>query len=58
MFEDSNVEVRFREGVLKETGIHVQTQRDPDVDMETTLKWTVEVVMNSLEELSERNDKS
>lgn len=52
------MEVRFREGVLKETGIHAQTQRDPVVDMETTRKWAVEVVMKSLEELSEGNDKS
>jgi nicotinamide/nicotinate riboside kinase len=58
MFEDGNVEGQFKEDVLKETGIHAQTQKDPDVDMETTLKWAVEVVMKSLEELSKGNDKS
>lgn len=58
MFEDGDVEGRFREDVLKETGIHAQTQRDPDVEMEATLIWTVDVVMRSLEELSKENDKS
>ncbi|KFY58587.1 hypothetical protein V496_06065 [Pseudogymnoascus sp. VKM F-4515 (FW-2607)] len=56
MFDDGDVEGKFKEDVLKETGIHAQSQHGPDVDMETTLLWTVEVIMKSLEELSSGNE--
>ncbi len=57
MFEDGNVEGKFKEDVLKETGIHAQSQQGPDVDMETTLVWTVDVIMKALEEISSGNEK-
>ncbi|KFZ11569.1 hypothetical protein V501_04691 [Pseudogymnoascus sp. VKM F-4519 (FW-2642)] len=57
MFEDGNVEGKFKEDVLKETGIHAQSQQGPDVDMETTLVWTVDVIMKTLEEISSGNEK-
>ncbi|OBT94797.2 ribosylnicotinamide kinase [Pseudogymnoascus verrucosus] len=56
MFEDGNVEGKFKEDVLKERGIHAQSQQGPDVDMETTLVWTVDVIMKSLE-ISSGNEK-
>jgi nicotinamide/nicotinate riboside kinase len=46
MFEDGDVEGSFREGVLEERGIWCQ--EGLDVDMETTLKWAVEKLMELL----------
>jgi nicotinamide/nicotinate riboside kinase len=52
MFEDDNVEGSLKPDFLKEWRIETQTGRPPDVDMETTLKWCVEVLMEKLEKLS------
>lgn len=49
LFEDGNVEGRFNETVLSEKGIRAQTDKEPDVDMETTLEWAVETIMSELE---------
>jgi hypothetical protein len=35
---------------LKEWKILCQTEKGPDVDMETTLKWAVDTLMRQLEE--------
>lgn len=47
MFENEDVEGNFKAGVLKETGIKCQKD-GVDVDMETTLKWAVETLMEEL----------
>ncbi|EKD12740.1 nicotinamide riboside kinase 1 [Drepanopeziza brunnea f. sp. 'multigermtubi' MB_m1] len=47
MFEGGDVEGRLRASVLKESGIRSQ-EGGPDRDMETTLKWAVEVLMEQL----------
>ncbi|PMD45426.1 P-loop containing nucleoside triphosphate hydrolase protein [Hyaloscypha variabilis F] len=47
MFEDGNVEGTLKEEVVKETGIKSQ-DGGLDVDMETTLKWAVEILMDQL----------
>lgn len=46
MFENDDVEGAFKEGVLEETGIICQG--GVDVDMETTLVWAVETLMEQL----------
>ena len=46
MFEDADVEGTLKEDVLKETGI--KSQGGLDVDMETTLRWAVEILMEQL----------
>lgn len=50
MFENEDVEGNFKEDVLKEWKILCQTEKGPDVDMETTLKWAVDTLMRQLEE--------
>jgi nicotinamide/nicotinate riboside kinase len=47
MFESDDVEGNFKDGVLKETGIRCQEGK-LDVDMETTLTWAVETLMEQL----------
>lgn len=47
MFEDGDVEGRFGEGVLERTGIRCQ-EGEVDADMERTLKWAVEILMEML----------
>jgi nicotinamide/nicotinate riboside kinase len=49
IFEDGNVEGKLKEDVVRELGIHSQSDMGPDVDMETTLRWTVATVMKELE---------
>lgn len=49
MFADGNVEGRLKEKVLKEWNIYCQSDKGVDVDMETTLKWTVDVLMKQLQ---------
>ncbi len=46
MFEGRDVEGKFKEGVLQDTGI--KSHEGVDVDMETTLKWAVETIMQEL----------
>jgi nicotinamide/nicotinate riboside kinase len=52
MFENDDVNGKVKETVLKEWGIDCQVDKGPDVDMETTLIWAVETLMNELERLS------
>lgn len=47
MFEGGDVEGGFKEGVLAEMGIKCQ-EGEVDVDMERTLRWAVEVLMEML----------
>jgi nicotinamide/nicotinate riboside kinase len=47
MFEDEDVEGRLREDVMKDAGIKSH-EGGIDVDMETTLKWAVEILMKDL----------
>ncbi|KAL2073590.1 hypothetical protein VTL71DRAFT_10916 [Oculimacula yallundae] len=47
MFEDENVEGKMKNEVLRETGILTQ-EGETDVDMETTLKWAVEMLLEKL----------
>jgi len=51
MFEDRDVEGKLKQDVLAEWKINAQADKGPDVDMETTLKWAVETLMNELEKL-------
>lgn len=46
MFENEDVEGVFKKGILEETGIICQ--QGVDVDMETTLVWAVETLMEQL----------
>jgi len=52
MFVDGNVEGELKQEVLKEWNIHCQSDKGVDVDMETTLKWTVDVLMKELQSRS------
>ncbi|KAH7407325.1 P-loop containing nucleoside triphosphate hydrolase protein [Cadophora sp. MPI-SDFR-AT-0126] len=47
MFEGEDVEGRLKEDVVRETGILSQ-EGEVDKDMETTLKWAVEMLMERL----------
>jgi nicotinamide/nicotinate riboside kinase len=47
MFEGEDVEGKLKEDVVKETNIKCQ-DGGVDVDMETTLKWAVETLMEQL----------
>ena len=49
MFEGGNVEGGFREGVLGDNGI--QCLEGVDNEMEKTLEWVVEVLMEELPKL-------
>ncbi|KAI9739487.1 MAG: ribosylnicotinamide kinase [Claussenomyces sp. TS43310] len=49
MFEDGDVEGKLKDEILKEWNIQCQVDKGPDVDMETTLKWTVSTLMKELE---------
>jgi nicotinamide/nicotinate riboside kinase len=51
MFENGDVNGRVKKEALHESGIEAQTDKDPDVDMETTLKWAVESLMKDLANL-------
>jgi nicotinamide/nicotinate riboside kinase len=51
MFENGDVEGRLKEEVLRDSKIETQADKGPDVDMEKTLKWAVEVLMKNLEHL-------
>ncbi|KAL2759555.1 hypothetical protein ACRALDRAFT_206328 [Sodiomyces alcalophilus JCM 7366] len=58
LFEEGDVEGRFNEAVLSEKGIHAQTDKGPDVDMETSLEWAVESIMVELEKRMTTDDVS
>ncbi|KAK0117220.1 ribosylnicotinamide kinase [Cadophora gregata f. sp. sojae] len=47
MFEGGNVEGKLKDDVVKETGILSQ-EGEVDKDMETTLKWAVDMLMEKL----------
>ncbi|KAL0940963.1 nicotinamide riboside kinase [Colletotrichum truncatum] len=49
LFENGNVEGELNQRVLQETGIHAQVGKGLDIDMETTLEWTVDTIMTELE---------
>ena len=51
MFENGDVEGKLKEEVLSEWNIKAQGDKGPDVDMETTLEWAVDVLMRDLENL-------
>lgn len=51
MFEDGDVEGKLKDDVLAEWKINAQADKGPDVDMETTLNWAVEILMRELERL-------
>lgn len=51
LFEGGDVEGRLDEEVLREQGIRAQVDRGLDVDMSTTLEWTVGTIMEELERL-------
>ncbi len=51
MFEDGHVEGKFKDGILDKWKINTQFDMGPDVDMETTLRWAVRILMNELEKL-------
>lgn len=52
MFEGDNVEGKMKDDVLKEWNVKAQNDKEPDVDMEKTLKWAVETLMKELENFS------
>lgn len=56
MFEGEDVEGNFKEDVLKETNIKCQ-DGGVDVDIETTLKWAVEILMEQLPLIAKTSDK-
>jgi nicotinamide/nicotinate riboside kinase len=49
LFADGDVQGNLREDVLRKEGILAQVGKGLDVDMETTLEWAVETVMQELE---------
>ncbi len=51
LFEDGNVEGVLRQDVLAEKGIHAQLGKGLDVDMEETLEWAVDTIMQALEKV-------
>jgi hypothetical protein len=51
MFDSGDVNGRIWKEVLRESGIEVQTDKDPNVDMETTSKWVVESLIKDLTNL-------
>lgn len=53
MFEDDNVEGELKDDVVQQMGIHTQ-KGGVDVDMTTTLKWAVELLMKEIPALTKR----
>lgn len=51
MFEDDNVEGNLKDDVVRQMGIHTQ-EGGVDVDMTTTLKWAVELLMKEIPALA------
>lgn len=49
LFENGNVEGELNEEVLREKGIKAQVGKGLDIDMETTLEWTVDTIITELE---------
>jgi nicotinamide/nicotinate riboside kinase len=47
MFEGEDVEGTLKEDIVKETGINGQSG-GVDIDMETTLKWAVYLLLDQL----------
>lgn len=52
MFEEGDVEGRFKEDVLKREGIKVQKEGDVDRDIEDTFEWTVDTILDELRRLA------
>lgn len=52
MFEDGDVEGKFKEDVLKNEGIRVQSDASLDADMEKMLSWMVDVILEELAKAS------
>lgn len=48
MFEDGDVEGKFKEDVLDKEGIRVQRDVGLDGDMEKTLEWIVDTILEEL----------
>ncbi|KAI8300256.1 Nicotinamide riboside kinase [Colletotrichum sp. SAR11_240] len=49
LFEEGNVEGRLNEKVLQEKDIKAQLGKGLDINMETTLEWTIEIIITELE---------
>ncbi|GJC82629.1 nicotinamide riboside kinase [Colletotrichum liriopes] len=49
LFKDGNVEGELSEEVLSEKNIKAQVGKGLDIDMETTLEWTVDTIIKELE---------
>ena len=49
LFENGHVEGALRAGAVAEQGLLVQQDKGLDVDMETTLEWAVDALMERLE---------
>ncbi|KAF9877775.1 nicotinamide riboside kinase [Colletotrichum karsti] len=54
LFEEGNVEGTLNEKVLQEKGIKAQVGKGLDIDMETTLEWTVDTIIAELEKRAEK----
>ncbi|KAH7319661.1 nicotinamide riboside kinase 1 [Stachybotrys elegans] len=52
MFEDGNVDGEYRHDVLEKEGIKVQKGVGVDVEMEQTLDWAVDTILDELEKFS------
>lgn len=52
MFENGDVEGRFREDVLERVGIEVLREAPVDADIETLLRWMVDKILDGLLESS------
>ena len=48
LFRDGNVEGELKRDVLSDKGIHAQLGKGLDIDMETTLEWAVDIIMDEL----------
>lgn len=49
MFDNGEVEGRFREQALEETGIQVLKEAPVDADMEVLLGWMVDAILTELQ---------
>jgi nicotinamide/nicotinate riboside kinase len=56
MFEGEDVEGKLKEDVVKDTSVNSQ-DGGVDVDMETTLKWAVEMLMEQLPLIAKARDQ-
>lgn len=58
MFENGDVEGEYRGDVLETEGIKVQGGLDVDGDMERTLEWIVDALLEELQDRNDSTDKS